>query len=185
MFRFLLGGGIGLATLLGVVVAPAVAAAPLPHRIIFATDVCDPATFNAAFGPNTCNRTSPGVPLNTFENELRLLHFATGWMFTPGITLATTTDPIRVQNIGGETHTFTEVKHFGGGFVPLINQLGGFGTPAPECLAPPGDDNTFIPAGGSFTFTEGEPGTHLYQCCIHPWMHESLTIRPTFGLVPR
>jgi len=178
VFRFVLGGGIGLATLLGVVVAPAYAAQPVPHRFIFMSDVCDPTTFNAMFGPGTCVRSGPGVPLNTFVKQLQLLHFVPGWLFAPQVVVASTTDPIEVKNIGGELHTFTEVEHFGGGFVPLLNQLGGTPVPAPECSPTPGKDNTFVPAGTSFTFTEDEVGTHLYQCCIHPWMHETLTVRP-------
>ena len=77
----------------------------------------------------------------------------------------------------GEVHTFTEVAHFGGGLVPLLNDLGGFGPTVPECAAPPNEDNQFLNPGTSFTFTEDGVGTHLYQCCIHPWMHETLTIR--------
>jgi plastocyanin len=177
VLRFVLGGGIGLATLLGVIVAPAYAQ-PVPHRFIFMNDVCDPTTFNAMFGPDTCVRTGPGVPLNTFVKELKLLHFVPGWLFAPQVVVASTTDPIQVKNIGGEVHTFTEVAKFGGGVVPLLNDLGGFGPTVPECAAPPNEDNHILTPGASFTFAEDKVGTHLYQCCIHPWMHETLTVRP-------
>jgi hypothetical protein len=88
------------------------------------------------------------------------------------------------QNLGGETHTFTEVKNFGGGFVAALNEASGNLVPAPECAQvvngqlmpqPPSDDNLFIPAGGSATVTERQ-GVAMYQCCIHPWMR--LTITP-------
>ena len=187
MFRLLLGSGIGIATLLGVVAAPAYAADPPPHRVIFMLDVCDPATFNAppaqgGFGPGTCARTSPGITPTMLFQQLQLLHQAPAWRFIPPVVIASTTDPIQVKNIGGEVHTFTEVEKFGGGFVPILNELSGNPVEAPECAAPPGEDNHVVPAGGSFTFTEGESGQHLYQCCIHPWMRATLTVRPAPGL---
>jgi plastocyanin len=184
-YRFLLGASVGLASVLGVVVAPAYAASPTPQRIIFAVDACDSASFNAVFGAGTCVR-GPGVPLNFFLGQLQRIHQSPAWKFAPGFVSAKTTDLIEVKNIGGETHTFTEVKKFGGGFVAELNQLVGLsevrecGNPStPNVPAPPSKDNHFIPAGGSFTFTEDEAGTHLYQCCIHPWMHETLTVRPS------
>jgi len=184
--RFLLGVAISIAATLGVVVGPAYAAEPTPHRVIFATDVCDPVTFNApppaGIGPGTCVRKGGGVPLGLFLNQVQRLHFAPAWQFTPKVVSATTADPIQVRNIGGEVHTFTEVAQFGGGVVPLLNQLGGNLTERPECAAPPNEDNHVLLAGGSFVFTEEDPGVHLYQCCIHPWMHETLTIRPTRAL---
>ncbi|MBV9547314.1 MAG: hypothetical protein JOY61_23330 [Chloroflexi bacterium] len=177
MYRFVLGASLSLASLLAVAVAPAYAADPIPHRIIFAVDACDSTTFNAAVGPGACVGRS-GVPFNVFVKQVETLHQAPAWRFAPGIVVATTTDPIQVQNIGGEVHTFTEVAKFGGGFVPLLNQLGGFGPMVPECGEPPNPDNHFLSPGEAFTFTEADPGTHLYQCCIHPWMHAALTIRP-------
>jgi hypothetical protein len=77
-------------------------------------------------------------------------------------------------NLGGETHTFTEVDDFGGGIVPQLNDLAGVPVPAPECLALVSDD--FIPPGGSDSEVEDEEGTELYQCCIHPWMRAKVHI---------
>jgi len=136
MKRFILGASLGLASVLGVVVAPAYAAEPTPHRIIFATDVCDPVTFNApppaGIGPGTCARQGRGVTLPQFLSQVAQLHRAPAWQFAPGTVVATTSDPIQVRNIGGEVHTFTEVAKFGGGFVPFLNDLGGFGPMVPE-----------------------------------------------------
>jgi hypothetical protein len=75
-------------------------------------------------------------------------------------------------------HTFTEVAQFGGGVVPFLNDLGGFGPTTPECAAPPNEENHILNPGDSFVFTESGTGTHLYQCCIYPWMQETLTVRP-------
>ena len=74
-------------------------------------------------------------------------------------------------------HTFTEVAHFGGGIVPLLNQLSGNTVPAAECLNLEPDD--FVAPGA--TYAEEEPldeeGTEHYQCCIHPWMRTEVHVR--------
>src|SRR3954453_6797949 len=51
--------------------------------------------------------------------------------------------PITLTNRGGETHTFTRVAQFGGGFVEPLNARPD-GPPlvtAPECFAPPSKNN--------------------------------------------
>jgi len=83
---------------------------------------------------------------------VQTLHQAPAWRFAPSVVVATTTDPIQVRNIGGEVHTFTKVAKFGGGIVPLLNELGGFGPTTPACGAPPNDENQFLDPGASFTF---------------------------------
>jgi len=78
----------------------------------------------------------------------------------------------------GERSGQCPVEHceeFGGGIVPLLNQLSGNTTVAPECLALEPDD--FIPPGGSDSDDEVEVGTEKYQCCIHPWMRVTVTGR--------
>ena len=57
-------------------------------------------------------------------------------------------DTFVAVNNGGETHTFTEVKAFGGGIVPLLNVLSGNPVPAPECLALDAED--FVPPGAMY-----------------------------------
>ena len=177
MFRLLLSCSVGLAAAMFVLIAPALAADQTPHRIIFANDVCDPTTFNQALGPGACTRPGGGITFQMFLQQLQRMQQAPQWRFVPNQVNASTSDPIEVKNIGGETHTFTEVAAFGGGFVPQLNQLSGNLTERPECAAGPGEDSHFLAPGASFTFTETDPGTHLYQCCIHPWMHAVLTIR--------
>jgi len=92
---------------------------------------------------------------------------------------------LNLQSLAGETHTFTRVKRFGGGFVAFLNTASGTPTPAPECaqivngnLVPqaPSADNIFIPAGGSASTTLKNGEVARFQCCIHPWMR--LTITP-------
>ncbi|MFL5581362.1 MAG: hypothetical protein ACJ8AO_13415, partial [Gemmatimonadaceae bacterium] len=82
---------------------------------------------------------------------------------------------ILAVNRGGEVHTFTEVEEFGGGIVPILNQLSGNPVAAPECLALAAED--FVPAGGTYPVTEDEAGVEHYQCCIHPWMRTTVRVR--------
>jgi plastocyanin len=131
-------------------------------------DACDPMSFNNAIGEGTCTR-SGGVKFDRFIAQLTKKGVAEAWRFTPKELTARVGTTLMAINRGGEAHTFTEVEEFGGGIVPLLNQLSGNTEVAPECLAlAPAD---FIPPGGFDADDEvEEPGTELYQCCIHPWM---------------
>ena len=154
---------------------------------IHVRDYCDPASFNAVIGSGTCDRdTSNGaITFTGFITELSMDRSVGAWRFAPSQPRVAEGATLNLQNLGGETHTFTRVKRFGGGFVPALNAAGGTPTPAPECaqmvdgnLVPqqPGPDNIFIPAGGtaSMTLQPGET-TARFQCCIHPWMHVTIT----------
>jgi plastocyanin len=153
-------------------------------------DYCDPATFNAAVGPDTCVRgaqnpfSNGAIIFPAFIAELVSDGSVGAWRFAPQQVKIAEGTTLNLQNLGGETHTFTEVKRFGGGFVAALNAASGNLIPAPECATvvngqlvpqPPGPDNVFIPAGTSATVSEHQ-GVARYQCCIHPWMR--LTITP-------
>jgi hypothetical protein len=151
-------------------------------RIISVRDDCDKATFNATFGPGIC--VGDG---DTTVEEFLAEFDATGnvekWRFNNDRTEADRT--VKAENRGGETHTFTPVAHFGGGF---ISRLNGDQEPLTECVGddPVLDDNgnfvpgpdagPFIPAGRSTTMALTK-GTHRFQCCIHPWMRSTVTVR--------
>ena len=133
-------------------------------------DACDPETFNAAIGPGTCTR-SGGI---TFANFLDLLgkHHSVGpWHFAPTNVTMRVGQTLVAINQGGEEHTFTEVDEFGGGVVPVLNQLAGLTSVAPECGA-----STRIAPGASSSEEEDEEGVEKYQCCIHPWMRAEVRI---------
>src|SRR5690242_1018740 len=95
------------------------------ERPITMMDACDPDTFNAAIGPGTCVRPG-GTPFDQFIAQLERNQRAGAWDFMPGETTTVKVGQTLVAiNRGGETHTFTEVKAFGGGIVPILNQLSG------------------------------------------------------------
>ncbi|HKR61810.1 MAG TPA: hypothetical protein VJS64_19140, partial [Pyrinomonadaceae bacterium] len=117
-----------------------------------------------------------------FIGELEDTQDAHAWKNQPKQATLTVGRPTLIENRGGETHTFTQVAAFGGGFVNELNGISGNPVPAPECLN--FGSIVFIPAGGT---EEGptagasgmQPGTHRFQCCIHPWMRTVIEVLGT------
>ncbi|MFI5229396.1 MAG: hypothetical protein ACHQWU_10025 [Gemmatimonadales bacterium] len=136
-------------------------------REVSLRDDCDPATFDAANGPNACVRNGNGMPFDTFLSVLTKNQSVGAWKIDPDRVEATPGTVIVATNRGGETHTFTRVAAFGGGFVPILNTLSGNTTRAPECSPA---KVQFLPPGASMQATVADDGTERYQCCIHPWM---------------
>ncbi len=146
---------------------------------IVALDECDPTTFNAALGPDFCKNVTLGA--FTTINDL-FAKAANGtpdpnWDFEPDTLRIKKGTPIVVVDQGGEPHTFTEVKHFGGGFIPELNS--GEGT-VPECEN--GFKNlavarTRILQGSQLQVTDLTLGEHDFQCCIHPWMRVKVEVK--------
>src|SRR5687768_12051654 len=143
-------------------------------RRIQMLDNCDPASFDAVLGAGTCTR-SGGLSFDTFIAHLTEKGTVQSWRFSPGKVEARVGQTLLAINRGGEAHTFTEVAEFGGGIVPLLNQLTGNTTVAPECEALGPSD--FIPPGGTTGDQVEEAGTERYMCCIHPWMRTTVTAR--------
>lgn len=154
-----------------------------------ARDKCDPATFNAGRATPLCTGSNTGnVTLQQFQDALpRGGHGA--WKFNPGpsgnhVDLG---GSVQFTSDGGETHTFTRVANFGGGFVPALNAAVGNAPTTPECaamsqgglhatasgiiIAP--DTEQLVQSGGALL----PPGQHNFQCCIHPWMRTTITVR--------
>lgn len=152
---------------------------------VVALDECDPATFNAALG-----ESGGGFCHNV---ALSALGFATtlsdlfakaaagtpdpGWDFEPDNLTIKKGTILSVVDQGGEPHTFTEVKQFGGGFVPGLNH----GEPTvPECAG--GFSNvavarTRIVQGSHLDISDLSKGKHQFQCCIHPWMRMEVNVK--------
>jgi hypothetical protein len=143
-------------------------------------DDCDPATFNAQLGPGACVGNG-GTTVAEFNAELQRRGSVNAWKYDPnGTDQLDQGESLTLVNRGGETHTFTKVAAFGGGFVAALNQASGNPTPAPECatvnadgtLTPKPASATNLRVGG-MTSVPGPAvgnGTTLFQCCIHPWM---------------
>ena len=173
-------------------------------KVVRIWDACDPQSFDAAVGPGTCIAGHHGQMLFTdFLGELGLDKTAGAWRFNPLVDTTegklkivelelTPGDQISLQNMGGETHTFTKVGKFAGGFFAPLNPLTGNPDPAPECarvqadgsLAPQPETatNQFVEAGitevGPIAGTPTLPlGVTHWECCIHPWMRINVVVR--------
>ncbi len=151
-----------------------------PAQVI-ALDECDPATFNAptAAGPDFCKNVAVGAS-TTFADlfsEAAKGSPNPNWDFEPDSMTIKEGTTISAVDQGGEPHTFTEVKQFGGGFIPGLN--GGEAT-VPECNG--GFSNiavarTRILQGSTLQFGGLAKGEHLFQCCIHPWMRTTVHVK--------
>jgi plastocyanin len=147
---------------------------PVTNGAVAILDQCDSATFNAALGAGACTRAG-SVTFAAFNAELTANKSVSTWRFDPATLTMSVGGNITATNQGGEMHTFTEVAAFGGGTVPALNQASGNLIETPECAATTSAD--LIAPGQSFTTDrETAAGTHLYQCCIHPWMRETVTV---------
>jgi plastocyanin len=147
---------------------------------IVALDECDPTTFNAALGPDFCKN----VTLGAFTTLSDLFAKAgagdpdPNWDFEPDVLRIKEGTNLSVVDQGGEPHTFTEVAHFGGGFIPGLNAPGE--ELAPECVG--GFSNiavarTRILQGSTLQVNKLSKGDHYFQCCIHPWMRVKVAVK--------
>jgi plastocyanin len=149
---------------------------------IVALDECDPPSFNKALGGNYCLNVSL-APLGfatTFQDLFTKAGNGTpdpGWDFEPDTLKIKEGTTVVVTDQGGEPHTFTEVKKFGGGFIEGLNA--GEETVS-ECGG--GFKNievakTRIIPGSDLRVTGLSKGEHHFQCCIHPWMRMNVEVK--------
>jgi hypothetical protein len=149
---------------------------------IVAHDSCDPASFDQALNdPEACVKHG-STTFSVFIAELQATQVARDWRFTPEQLTARLGVDLLGNNVGGETHTFTPVRAFGGGIVGVLNQLSGNPVMAAECRSLEGDD--FVPSGGKYLIESEEladvvdgDGVARVQCCIHPWMRTEVRLR--------
>lgn len=149
------------------------------HTEIHPEDQCDPVTFGAL-----CNPSFHGtVTRDEFAAELAATKRVATWEYGGGDIRVSSGQSFRVDNRGGEVHTFSVVANFGGGRVPGLNEASGNPVVAPECVAGPNATNVDIASGAGITVTTGANGaikgrgTFKVQCCIHPWMRATVSIR--------
>ncbi len=146
-------------------------------RSVEVTDDCQPASFDAVLGAGACvggGETS----FSAFIAELTANKSVDDWAFDPEEVRVAAGQGLSVHSTGGEFHTFTKVAHFGGGFVPILNQLSGNPVPVPETASPFGPANLPLPPGAKATVPSNvlTPGINLFQCLIHPWMRTVVTV---------
>jgi plastocyanin len=147
--------------------------------VILLQDNCDPATFNAGMGAGTCLRSSTvlGLSLEDFIATLQAGRSVAAWHIEPGTLSLEEGSTVSLYNAGGETHTYTEVAEFGGGAIPLLNQLSGNLVVAPECVDGLLYNASTVRSGEIAAHAFHEKGTWKFQCCIHPWMRQTVTVR--------
>ena len=155
----------------------------LPPAEFVALDECDPTTFNAALGPDFCKN----VALAALGYATTLSDLLAGaqsgnpspnWDFEPDSITVRHGTVIKVTDQGGEPHTFTEVREFGGGFLAPLNGPGE--TTAPECMggfSTVAVAKTRIIQGSTVEIPNLTKGEHRFQCCIHPWMRVTVNVR--------
>lgn len=146
---------------------------------VVALDECDPTTFNAALGADFCKNVTLGA-FTTLSDLLAKAAAGTpdpGWDFEPDTLKIKEGTTLVVNNEGGEPHTFTEVKEFGGGFIAALND--GQAT-VPECQ---GGFSTVAVAksrilqGSQRQIVGLSKGEHHFECCIHPWMRMTVEVK--------
>ena len=150
-----------------------------PVAQIVALDECEPSSFNAMLGPDFCKNIALGA-VTSFSKLFKEAGDGTpdpNWDFEPDVLAVRQGTVLNVANEGGEPHTFTEVAHFGGGFIEPLN--GGEPT-APECAGGFGNiavARTRILQGSSVNVAGLSKGQHTFQCCIHPWMRVTVQVK--------
>jgi hypothetical protein len=147
---------------------------------VVALDECDPTTFNAVLGPDFCRNIALGysTTLSDLFAKAAAGNPDPNWDFEPDTIHIRRDTGLTVVDQGGEPHTFTEVKQFGGGFIPPLNGPGE--APVPECAAGFSSvavAKTRILQGSTLQVPELSPGKHLFQCCIHPWMRVTVDVK--------
>jgi hypothetical protein len=172
----------------GTLLVAVAAVASEDSRAFRVRDDCEPTSFNAALGRVVCDPNFDGdTTFTKFINELTEDRTVGAWRFNPDQTGLDRGQKTILESRAGEFHTFTRVADFGGGIVGLLNTLSGAGPTRPECgsldnLAAPTSTNRFVPPSSAFPGpTAGSAdlpnGTTKWQCCIHPWMRSTITVK--------
>ena len=150
---------------------------PTPAQVV-ALDECDPATFNAALGTAFCHNVTLGA-FTTLSDLFAQAAAGTpdpNWDFEPDTLHIKKGTPIIVVNQGGEPHTFTEVKQFGGGFIPGLNSGEAMVSECANGFKNLALARTRILQGSQLQITGLSRGEHLFECCIHPWMRTKVEV---------
>ncbi len=148
-------------------------------EVIEIEDDCHPRSFNQAIGPGTCRPGSGGdTTFAEFLEEFTEEGEVGKWRFHPDDPEIEPGQRLLVKNVGGELHTFTPVRRFGGGCIP-DPRLDIGEPPVAECagfdFTAPHTHPTAVPAGGQKFFRQHK-ALQRYECLIHPWMRAVVEI---------
>jgi plastocyanin len=169
---------IGLALALVVGAWAMMAAVVVADEKVKILDACDATSFNARFGPGVCEDVGGNVTVDEFLSDNVLPEGHPAWTNEPSYITIKAGKRVKVINEGGEVHTFTKVAAFGGGFLPFLNNPTDSTVVIPECgsAGVPHPDLVFLPPGGKMRVAGLSVGTHLFECCIHPWMRAAIKV---------
>jgi plastocyanin len=185
--------GVGVVMLTSLAVTNPVEARDRHVKVVRMEDRCDPVTFNAeppaGLGEGACVPVKKRGGTVTLEEAFAQLKpggpdgLGSGpdsWNFSRTDFSIKEGDNIRVKNIGGEAHTFTEVSKFGAGCVPELNDPLGLTDVVANCgtgLDDPGDFVDIQFPGQSRDVTDLSVGEHKFMCIIHPWMRATVEVK--------
>ena len=150
-----------VAAVIAVFAFTGVASAAASHRKVQVLDACEPESFNAVLGADSCVKNGD-VTFEEFIDQLLTMGEAPAWRFSPG----------RVGLRAGGTVTANNR----GGCIDEINQLMGL-TAVPVCTNPGFGflaGTTGILPGDSLTTDPLASGTYRFQCIIHPWQRTTV-----------
>ena len=85
--------------------------------VVKVKDDCEPTSFNAAIGPDTCVGDGD-TTFGDFIGQLIAEQNAPKWRFSRSEHKVKSGRNLLAVNEGGEFHTFSEVAAFGGGCIP-------------------------------------------------------------------
>jgi plastocyanin len=180
LLRLFATASLGVTSIVGLTtVASAHDGSQQQARLVRIQDDCEPQSFNAVLGEGAC----VGDGRTTFDElvaELTERGEADDWAFSPQRVTLGHGGRLRALNQGGEAHSFTRVRRFGPGCVPEVNEILGFpaGAMVRECDSPTWL-RTLLAPGESLRVRTLQPGTHRFECLIHPWMRATVRVQGT------
>jgi plastocyanin len=128
----------------------------------------DPEDGDVSFAEFGSLLSTPTMATNTSPAGRALVGHP-AWRNEPSHMVIKEGKTVHIENNGGRVHTFTEVKNFGGGYVGGLN----FNQVLAENCSP---SVAHLDPGAETKIRNLEPGLHLFQCCIHPWMRATIRV---------
>lgn len=173
-------------------------------KAVLIADACEPANFQTEVAPGTCKHGDKEQADFTDDYSKLLVNQVVGaWRFTSTGPFSyedsklrwlelETGDRLDLENVAGQTHTFTIAEELEGGYASSLNPIFENPQPAGEC-AQALPDGSLVPqretatnqgvaavtiALGPFAGSDVLPvGAAHWQCCVHSWMQMNNVVR--------